>query len=119
MNKIQERLQKFIARYNDIEAKISNPSISHETIIELSKERSDIEDIVEMAKEREDALKQIAESNEIIIQNEDAQLVEMAELEINSLKRKLEEIDEKLKILLTPKSKEDKKSFWNKLKIWQ
>ena len=110
MNKIQERLQKFIARYNDIEAKISNPSISHETIIELSKERSDIEDIVEMAKERENVLKQIAESNEIIIQNEDAQLVEMAELEINSLKRKLEEIDEKLKILLTPKSKEDKKN---------
>ncbi len=110
MNKIQERLQKFITRYNDIEAKISNPSISHETIIELSKERADIEDIVKMARERENTLQQITESNEIIIQNEDAQLVEMAELEINSLKKKLEEIDEKLKILLTPKSKEDKKN---------
>ena len=110
MNKIQERLQKFITRYNDIETKISNPDISHEIIIELSKEKSDIEDIVEMAKARENTLKQITEANEIITQNEDAQLIEIAELEINALKKTLEEIDEKLKILLTPKSKEDKKN---------
>lgn len=110
MNKIEERLNKFIERDNEIQEKISQPNISHEVIIELSKERSEIEEIVEVAKKRAIITNEINEANLIISQNEDPEFVEMAESELGNLKKQIETIDEQLKILLTPKSKEDKKN---------
>ncbi|MFT4968138.1 MAG: peptide chain release factor 1 [Candidatus Deianiraeaceae bacterium] len=110
MNRIHTHLQKFVEKFQGIEERMEDPSLSHEQIIELSKERAELVDIVQTANDREDTLKQIEESNEIINQEEDEDLIDMAKVELCDLKLKIHEIDERLKILLTPKNKEDKKN---------
>lgn len=109
-NKISERLQKFIARFDDIESQIAEPNLPHTKIIELSKERAEIEAIVTVAKKRQVILNQITDSQSIIDDNQDADLVEIAKQEILELKERLHGIDEDLKVALTPKSKDDKRN---------
>jgi len=109
-DKLEQRLQKFIARFNEIEAKMSSDGISHEEVIELSKERSDLEEIVEAAKNYASVASQIQEATHMFTNETDRELIEMAESELEILKKQEEEINERLKLLLTPKSKEDKKN---------
>lgn len=109
-NKISQRLKSFIIRFNEIEAKITDTSLPHEKITELLKERAEIEEIVTIAKTRIEAVKQLTEVEEIIDTEKDTELLEIAKEEFYSLTHKLEEIDNNLKVVLTPKSKEDKKN---------
>ncbi len=109
-DKLQGKLQKFIDRFNDIEAKLSNIELKHEEMIELSKERSEIEDIVDVARRREYLAKQENDAKDIIHDGSDKDLCEMAEIELQEAKTEIEQIDESLKLLLMPKSKDDKKN---------
>ena len=110
MNKIETHLQRMISKYDDLQRKIETPDIPHEEMIEISKEQAELEDIVAVAREREALITQIAETQELINTEKDADLLEMARAELYDLQPKVDEIDERIKVLLTPKSKDDKKN---------
>lgn len=105
--KLQGKLQKFIDKFTEIETKLSNIELQHEEMIQLSKERAEIEEIVEVAKKRDELINEELGARELLT---DPDMREMAESEMQRIKSEVEQIDESLKMLLMPKSEDDKKN---------
>lgn len=105
--KLQGKLQKFIDKFTEIETKLSNIELQHEEMIQLSKERAEIEEIVEVAKKRDELINEELGARELL---SDPDMREMAEGEMQRIKGEVEQIDESLKMLLMPKSADDKKN---------
>jgi peptide chain release factor 1 len=77
---------------------------------ELSREHSDISKIMEIGEPYLKAINNYEGNKEIIIENEDKELVELAELEQDELIEKIQEFEDRLKILLIPKHPDDHKN---------
>ena len=76
----------------------------------LMKEQSDLSPIVEKYHEYKDAKTTIEDSLEILEEESDEELREMAKEEMNEAKANLETIEQELKILLLPKDPNDSKN---------
>jgi len=107
------KLQEIKEKFEQITEKLSDPEIVSDQakLIKLSKERSDIEPIVNSYNEYNEILANIEGNQEIIDAGEDAEITEMAQLELEEMKEKKIELEEKMKLLLIPKDPNDDKDI--------
>jgi peptide chain release factor 1 len=98
-------------KYDKITKALSEPSIflNREEFLRLSKEQSELEPIVTKFKEYKKIVKEIEELEEIL-KSGDADLKEIAEDELQNLKKIKPRIEQELKILLLPKDPRDEKN---------
>ena len=109
-DKFEERLAFMLEKYDAIADKISNvSSLSQSDFIKLSKEYSNMGDIVDVIKERQTIKKNILDL-ELMLEDPDKDIVEMAQLEKQQNITLLEGVDLKIKMLLLPKDTEDEKN---------
>ncbi|MCH7827358.1 MAG: peptide chain release factor 1, partial [Bacteroidetes bacterium] len=96
-----------------INQELSDPEVlsDREKVIKLSKERSNLEDIIKSYKELTDIINNIEGNKEIISEEDDSELVEMAESELGELEIRKNEIEENIKLLLLPKNPDDDKNI--------
>ncbi len=99
-------------RYNTLEQQIGDPEViaDQEKWRKLMKEHSDITPIVEKYKEYKKCRDDLSGAESILEEEQDAELREMAQLEISEAKEAIERIGEELKILLLPKDPNDDKN---------
>ena len=104
-----EKLESVENRYVELTQKISDPAViaDNNEWRKLVKEHSSMEDVVFKYREYKDTLNSMNEAKEMM---DDKEMRELAEEEYYSLKEKLENIEEELKILLIPKDPNDDKS---------
>ncbi len=104
-----EKLQEVKERFEQINEQLSDPAIMSDQnkLIKLSKERSNLLDIVSAYDEYAEVVKNIEGNQEVIDAAEDKELTELAELELEELKAKRGELEEKIKLLLIPKDPQD------------
>lgn len=107
-----EKLREVKEKFDKINEELSDPSIvnNQQRMISLSKERSDLTDIVAAYNEYDQVMRNIEGNNQIINANEDKELVSMAEMEMEDLKKQKEELEERIKVLLIPKDPDDDKN---------
>ncbi len=107
-----ENLEKLVERFEEINQELMNPDIvsDQQKLIKLTKERSELEEIVETYRKYKEIKKNIEGNKEIIYSKVDPELVELAKLELDELEPQLEELEEKLKMLLLPKDPDDSKN---------
>ena len=107
-----EKLKQIKEKYDSIEAELSNPSILSDQakVIELSRKRSSLTEIVEAYIKYAKLLKDIDGNKEIIDSSKEADLVEMAQMELEELEAKRDELEEDIKIILIPKDPNDTKN---------
>ena len=108
-----DKLESVEKRYVELTEKISDPEIiaNNNEWRKLVKEHSSIEDVVLKYREYKQAEKNMAEAKEMMENEDDKELKELAEEEYYSSKEKLCKIEEELKILLIPKDPNDDKSI--------
>ncbi|MGK9475763.1 peptide chain release factor 1 [Melioribacter sp. OK-6-Me] len=108
---IYDKLKSIREKFEEINTKLTDPEVlsDQKRVISLSKERRDLEEIVAAFSEYEKVLKEINGNKEIIETSSDKELVEIAEIELKDLNKKLEELEEKIKLLLIPKDPNDDK----------
>lgn len=106
-----EKLEKIKAKYDSINEQLSDPAISSdmEKLINLNKERSELEEIVISFENYSRVLKNIKGNEEIIGTAEDKELIELAESELEELNSEKENLEEEIKLLLLPKDPNDDK----------
>ncbi len=112
MDKIMtDRLETVLARYNQIQNDLQNDEIIADIkkYSELSKESRQLEETTKTYLEYKKAINTIVDAKELLNEN-DAEMVEMAKLEISEAENKIEELEESLKILLLPKDPNDDKN---------
>ena len=107
-----EKLEKIKERYELVNQQLSDPTVLNDRkkMITLGKERSELEEIVQVFQNYKNVLDNVKGNKEIINANEDAELVEMAELELEDLNKQKENLEEEIKIILLPKDPNDDKS---------
>lgn len=106
-----EKLEMAAARYDEINAKLSDPKVvsDNKLYTELMREYKNLTPLIEMYKRYKSA-KRSLEDAEAAIEDDDPELRKMALDEVNVAKEELERCSEELKILLLPHDPDDDKS---------
>jgi peptide chain release factor 1 len=107
-----EKLQKIEERFQSLEKKLLDPGIVNrqKEYQEVLKERSELEETVSTYREYRAVMEQIGESKELV-RSGDKDMEKLAREELESLGEKKESLEEKLRILLTPKDPYDGKNI--------
>ncbi|WP_303773074.1 peptide chain release factor 1 [Anaerolinea thermophila] len=105
-------LEKLIAienRYEELNRLLEENADDYQKVIELSKERADLEPIVEKAQEYRTVLKQIEEARSLL-ESGDEELRELAEADLETLVPRQEALEKELKTMLIPKDPRDERN---------
>ncbi len=99
-------------RYNQVEELISSPNAMNDmkVFIQLSKEYKDLEPIIKAFKEYRDLVGNIAEAKELLSNSDDAEMKEMAKMDLEENLPKKQLMDEQIKVMLIPKDPADAKN---------
>lgn len=110
---MKEKLLQATQQYHEINKKLSQPSVSSnpEEFKKLSIARSEIEPLHLLAEQYLDSDKQLFEAKDLLHNESDLELKEMAEMEIEEHQKKLENLEEEIKRELVPKDPNDKKDI--------
>ncbi len=108
-----ERLEKIKTRFDQINSQLSDAANSndYEKIKVLNKERINLEEIIAAYEKYSSLIKNIDGNLEIIDSSREAELIEMAELELDELRNQKEVMEEEIKALLLPKDPNDDKDI--------
>lgn len=107
-----EKIEIFDKRYSELSQRLYEPSVAAdpEQYQKTMKELKSIEEIVLTYRKYKQAVKSQDESIEILEESGDSDLKELAQLELDEAKQNIEELSEKLKILLLPKDPNDERN---------
>ena len=107
-----DRLQIIKQKFDEISDLIIQPDIiaDQKRYVQLNREYKDLKGLVEKRNEYVALLDNIQEAQEIIADGSDAEMVEMAKMQMDEAKTRIPEIEEEIKFLLIPKDAEDAKN---------
>jgi len=108
---MNEVARSALARFREIGELLAKPEVVSNVsrLRELGKERAELEELAQAAEEHEKLSQSLAEANEILA-GSDPDLRELAEAEIADLEPRLEELDERLRVLSVPKDPDDSRN---------
>ena len=107
-----EKLQIVKQRFDEVSDLIIQPSIISDQprYIQLNKEYKDLRLLMDKREEYVTLTDNINEAEEIISDGSDAEMVEMAKMEMDDAKNRIPQLEEEIKFLLIPKDPEDTKN---------
>ena len=107
-----DKLEDLLIRFEELMSSLSEPDVANdpERFRKLMKEQSDLTPIVEAYKEYKQCKQNIEDSLAMLVEETDEELKELAKEELNDSKARVEELENKLKILLLPKDPNDEKN---------
>jgi peptide chain release factor 1 len=104
-----EKLEAIEARYNEINRLMAESIDDYQRTVELAKERSEMDEVVAKYQEYRKVQHQIEQAQELIDAH-DEEMSQLAELDLEELKPRLETLEHELKSLLVPKDKRDERN---------
>jgi peptide chain release factor 1 len=106
-----DRLEQMEQRYNELQGQFALPEVisDHEKYQETAKALREIEEPVEKFRELKQVRQGLAEARAMLDES-DAEMRELAEVEIAALEPRAEALEEELKLLLLPKDPNDEKN---------
>ncbi len=107
-----DRLEDIVKHYEEIMLELNNPSVTEDQrrFRKLMKEQSDLTPLVETYKEYTQAKQTVEDSLFMLEEESDEELREMAKEELSDAKKRIEELETEMKILLLPKDPNDDKN---------
>lgn len=111
MSVLTEKLLSVTERYEELNQLMADPEVAadYNRLNELARERNEIEDLVQTFRRYQEVERQISQNRELM-QEDDPEMRELAELENEELGAELETLEEELKLLLLPKDPNDEKN---------
>ncbi len=108
LNKLKDVKQHF----EEIQKQLTSPDIisNMEKYIKLNKEYKDLEDLVKAHKEYEETLSNLDYTLQVLNEETDEEMKEMAKLELEELKANRIKLEDDIKVMLLPKDPEDDKN---------
>ena len=111
-NTLLDKLQHLVTRFQEVGTLITDPGVisDMDRYVKLNKEYSELEKIVDVRNEYKSALDSIAEARNILENESDPDLRQLANDELTINSPKIPELEEKIKLLLIPADPEDAKN---------
>lgn len=111
-NSLLNRLDGLDGRFEEVSTLITDPAVlaDQKRYVRLSKEYHDLENIIKTRNEYKSKLDLIAESKELIANEEDEEMKALAREEMDAAEQAIPELEEKIKLLLIPADPDDSKN---------
>ena len=111
-NSILTRLDGLKLKYEEIGQKLTDPEVIADVkqFIQFNKEYRELEPIIEASERYRTAIANLAEAKDILANDKDEEMREMARGEIAELEPRIETLEEEIKLLLIPKDPQDAKN---------
>ena len=108
-NTLLDKLQHLVTRFQEVGTLITDPEVisDMDRYVKLNKEYSELEKIVDVRNEYKSVLDSIEEAKNILENESDSDLRQLANEELTLNSPKLPELEEKIKLLLIPADPED------------
>ncbi len=108
---LEEKLEEKYEEYQKLNKKISDPEVMNDSnkYQKLLKRHAKLKELIEYYKEYKEIKEGIEEAEEII-EEDDSEMQELAEMELAELKPRLEELENKLPLMLLPNNPDDEKN---------
>lgn len=108
-----DQLESVLGRYEELNELLSDPDVITDTkrFMKLSKEEAGLRKTVKTYRHYKTIVEGISETEEMLSENLDADMAEMAKEELSDLKKEKEEVEEEIKILMLPKDENDDKNI--------
>ena len=108
---LEKNISRLLSRKDEIEERLSSSSLDTADLMHLSKELSDLRPIAEQAAKVQKLKMELSDAKNLIKdQDADAEMVALAEDEIQEIRPKITEEEYQLKLLLLPKDKDDSRN---------
>ena len=110
--KMFDRLEDLLIRFEEIMSELNEPFVVNDQtrFQKLMKEQSDLQPIVDAYKEYKESRQTVEDSLSMLEEESDEEMRELAKEELNDNKKRVEELEQELKILLLPKDPNDEKN---------
>ncbi|MBQ3805457.1 MAG: peptide chain release factor 1 [Prevotella sp.] len=111
-NSILQKLDGLEARYEEVTTLITDPSViaDQQRFVKLTREHKDLGDIMNIRKRYINCLEAISEAKDIIMNEADPEMKEMAREQLSENEAALPALEEEVKVALVPKDPEDAKN---------
>ena len=108
-----DRLDDILIHYEEVMQELNEPNVTENQtrFRKLMKEQADLAPIVEAYKEYKQAKQDIEDSLALLEEENDEEMRELAKEELSDAKKRVEELEQELKILLLPKDPNDEKNI--------
>lgn len=112
MNTLLEKLEGLVARYEEVGTLITDPAVISDQAryVRLTKEYKELEDLMSARKEYATLLDDLEEGKDLLVNEQDPEMKEMAREEVAACEAKIPQIEERIKLMLVPKDPEDSKN---------
>ena len=108
---LEKNISRLLSRKDEIEERLSSSSLDTADLMHLSKELSDLRPIAEQAAKVQKLKMELSDAENLIKdQDADAEMVALAEDEVQEIRPKITEEEYQLKLLLLPKDKDDSRN---------
>lgn len=111
-NSLLDKLEHLVTRFEEVGTLITDPQVisDMDRYVKLNKEYSDLQKIVDVRNEYKAALESVTEAKNILANESDADLRQLANEELTINTEKIPLLEEKIKLLLIPADPEDAKN---------
>lgn len=112
MSSLLEKLQHIKDRWTEVGQQIVDPEVISDMnrYVKLNKEYSELKEIVDVYEEYNNLLSNIKSSKEILSSSKDEEFREMAKMELDELLPQVEDMEDRIKLMLIPKDPADNKN---------
>lgn len=106
---ILDKLEGLVSRFEEVSTLITDPSVisDQKRYVKLTKEYKELDDLMKARKEYIQLLGNIEEAKDILANETDADMKEMAKEELDNSQNRLPELEEEIKLLLIPADPQD------------
>ena len=107
-----DRLDDLLIRYEELMGELQEPDVANdpERFRKLMKEQSDLAPIIEAYQEYKKCKQNIEDSLLLLEEESDEEMKELAKEELSESRKRVEELEQELKVLLLPKDPNDDKN---------
>lgn len=109
---ILDKIEGLEAKFHEVGLLITDPAViaDQARYVRLNRDYRDLEKVLGQAAKYKQALLSLEEAKQLLYSEQDAELREMARMEIDELEPQIPKLEEELKLLLLPQDKEDSKN---------
>jgi len=107
-----DKLTEIENRYIELERLLGDPEVAqdYEKVTEYSKERSRLEEIVNAFRDYKRQDEELAGARDLVKETDDPEMRELAQQEVHDLEQSMDDLMEKLKVMMLPKDLRDDKN---------
>ncbi len=111
-NSILDKLDGLVARFEEVSTLITDPAVivDQKRYVKLTKEYKELGNLMDARKEYMQLLSGISEAKEIITNESDQEMREMAREELDACQTRLPQLEEEIKLMLIPADPQDGKN---------